>query len=56
MLTIEGAIVTIDAMGCQRDIARKVIDKKERVRRRCRPSRFDNHPGLGISQNLGRLV
>jgi predicted transposase YbfD/YdcC len=28
MLAIEGAIVTIDAMGCQRDIARKVLDKK----------------------------
>ena len=28
MLAIEGAIVTIDAMGCQRDIAQKVIDKK----------------------------
>lgn len=28
MLVIEGAIVTIDAMGCQRDIARKIIDKK----------------------------
>src|SRR5688572_10078376 len=28
MLAIEGAIVTIDAMGCQRDIARKIIDKK----------------------------
>jgi predicted transposase YbfD/YdcC len=28
MLSIEGAIVTIDAMGCQRDIARKIIDKK----------------------------
>src|SRR5664280_571442 len=28
MLAIEGAIITIDAMGCQRDIARKVIDKK----------------------------
>lgn len=28
MLVIEGAIITIDAMGCQRDIARKVIDKK----------------------------
>jgi predicted transposase YbfD/YdcC len=27
MLVIEGAIVTIDAMGCQRDIAQKVIDK-----------------------------
>ena len=27
MLAIEGAIVTIDAMGCQRDIARKVLDK-----------------------------
>jgi predicted transposase YbfD/YdcC len=28
MLTIEGAIVTIDAMGCQREVARKIIDKK----------------------------
>lgn len=28
MLDIEGAIVTIDAMGCQRKIARKIIDKK----------------------------
>ena len=28
MLAVEGAIVTIDAMGCQRDIARKVLDKK----------------------------
>ena len=28
MLSIEGAIVTIDAMGCQRDIAQTIIDKK----------------------------
>jgi predicted transposase YbfD/YdcC len=28
MMAIEGAIVTIDAIGCQRDIARKIIDKK----------------------------
>jgi predicted transposase YbfD/YdcC len=28
MLAIEGAIITIDAMGCQRDIAQQVIDKK----------------------------
>jgi predicted transposase YbfD/YdcC len=28
MLAIEGAIVTIDPMGCQRNIAQKVIDKK----------------------------
>src|SRR3974390_829578 len=28
MLAIEGAIVTIDAMGCQRTIAQKIIDKK----------------------------
>lgn len=28
MLAIEAAIITIDAMGCQRDIARKVLDKK----------------------------
>ncbi len=28
MLALEGAIVTIDAMGCQREIATKIIDKK----------------------------
>lgn len=28
LMEIEGATVTIDAMGCQRDIAQKVIDKK----------------------------
>lgn len=28
MMAIEGTIVTIDAMGCQRDIAQKIIDKK----------------------------
>ena len=28
LLQLEGAIVTIDAMGCQRDIARKIVDKK----------------------------
>jgi predicted transposase YbfD/YdcC len=28
MMAIEGAIITIDAMGCQRDIAQKIIDKK----------------------------
>jgi predicted transposase YbfD/YdcC len=28
MLTVEGAIITIDAMGCQRAIARKIIEKK----------------------------
>ena len=28
MLAIDGAIVTIDAMGCQRAITRKIIDKK----------------------------
>jgi len=28
MLAIEGAIVTIDAMGCQRNIAKKVVDKR----------------------------
>src|SRR5436305_5962236 len=28
MLTIEGAIVTIDAMGCQRAIAGKIMEKK----------------------------
>ena len=28
MLDLEGAIVTIDAMGCQTDIAEKIVDKK----------------------------
>jgi hypothetical protein len=28
MLAVEGAIITIDAMGCQRAIAQKIIDKK----------------------------
>ena len=28
MLAIEGAIVTIDAIGCQRDIAEKILEKK----------------------------
>src|ERR1022692_3982608 len=28
MMAIEGAIVTIDAMGCQRDIAQQIVDKK----------------------------
>jgi hypothetical protein len=28
MMAIEGAVVTIDAMGCQRTIAQKIIDKK----------------------------
>jgi predicted transposase YbfD/YdcC len=27
-MSIEGAVVTIDAMGCQRDIATKIIEKK----------------------------
>jgi hypothetical protein len=27
MLAIEGTIITIDAMGCQRAIAQKIIDK-----------------------------
>lgn len=28
MLDIEGAVVTIDAMGCQRDIARAIVERK----------------------------
>ena len=28
LLAIEGAVVTIDAIGCQREIAQKIIDKK----------------------------
>ena len=26
MMSIEGAVVTIDAMGCQRDIVTKIVD------------------------------
>src|SRR6202521_3483205 len=29
MMAIEGAIVTLDAMGCQRHIAKKIVDKKD---------------------------
>ena len=28
LLQIKGAIITIDAMGCQREIAQKILDKK----------------------------
>jgi predicted transposase YbfD/YdcC len=28
MLSIEGAVVTIDAMGCQKEVARKIVDKQ----------------------------
>ena len=28
MLALKGAIVTIDAIGCQREIAQKIIDQK----------------------------
>jgi predicted transposase YbfD/YdcC len=28
MMAIEGAVVTIDAIGCQRDIAKKILEKK----------------------------
>lgn len=28
MMALEGAVVTIDAMGCQRDIAQTILDKK----------------------------
>jgi predicted transposase YbfD/YdcC len=28
MMSIEGAVVTIDAMGCQRNVAAKIIEKK----------------------------
>jgi predicted transposase YbfD/YdcC len=28
MAEIEGAIITIDAMGCQRDIAEKILKKE----------------------------
>src|SRR5271155_396547 len=33
LLAIEGAIVTIDAMGCQRHIAQKIVDKKDTMGR-----------------------
>ena len=40
MMAIEGAIVTIDAMGCQRDIAAKILALRSRTQRQPRhPSR-----------------
>jgi predicted transposase YbfD/YdcC len=41
MLAIEGAVITIDAMGCQRAIAKQIKDKKaDYIRERfCRTSR-----------------
>ena len=38
-LSIEGAIVTIDAMGCQTDIAERIIENADYVL-----SLKDNHP------------
>jgi hypothetical protein len=35
MMAIEGAVVTIDAKGCQRDIAKKITDKKAEQKTRC---------------------
>jgi hypothetical protein len=52
MMAIEGAIVTIDAMGCQRGIAKTIIDKKadyvlarrrRRVRRRAESQELPGH-------------
>ncbi len=42
MMAIEGAIVTIDAMRCQREIARTIIDKKTDY-------------GLALKRNHGSL-
>ena len=42
MLAIEGAIVTIDAMGCQREIARQ--DHRQEGRLRARPEGQPGHP------------
>ena len=42
LLNIEGAIVTIDAMGCQRKICQKVNDKKA-------------HYLIGLKGNQGKL-
>ena len=41
MLAVEGAVITIDAMGCQRDIARKVNQQEGRLR-----SRPERQPGI----------
>ena len=60
MMAIEGAIVTIDAMGCQRDIAQEILNKKadyvlalkgnqgtlrEDVERRAESQRLQGHQG-----------
>jgi predicted transposase YbfD/YdcC len=31
MLCLEGTTVTIDAIGCQREISRRIVEKKESV-------------------------
>jgi len=47
MMSIEGAVVTIDAMGCQRDIARKIIEKKADGRLHCCAEGQSGHPARG---------
>ncbi|MGC0372409.1 MAG: hypothetical protein DGJ47_001122 [Rickettsiaceae bacterium] len=48
MIDVKDAIVTIDAMGCQREIASRIIDKKADYIL----SLKDNHPTLSNSVKL----
>ena len=45
MMAIEGAIVTIDAMGCQRDIAQQIVGQEGRLRPRA--ERQSRHAARG---------
>jgi hypothetical protein len=50
MMAIEGAIMTIDAMGCQRDIAKKILEKKADNGQSTPDSRWRSRPHR--NQNL----
>jgi len=50
MLALEGAIVTLDAMGCQREIAQAIVDRQADTRTTTVPGRADG--GVG-AQSLG---
>lgn len=48
LLQIKGAIITMDAMGCRLEIARKVLDKKMPETRQVRAK----HCSIGLGLNL----
>ena len=46
MMAIKGAIVTIDAMGCQHNITKKILANRPKLRGFCRPGNRVGLPGL----------